>query len=219
MKIDVIIKIVESRRNELMHRADVVEVIDYGAGNPQENRTQEDMVLGKHIKVMLSVLAETGIKGERMYNLYNIIAKLNPKTILELGTCCGFSSSYMSFFVPDSKIYTIEGSPNIATIARENHRFFDLKNISVFEGRFDVVLPELLNKISPIDFAFIDGHHDKEATLKYFRQILPFMSQGGVMLFDDIAWSDGMKEAWREIIDSKQYVKFEDYVKMGAIWL
>ncbi|MDY4426227.1 MAG: class I SAM-dependent methyltransferase [Helicobacter sp.] len=219
MKIDAIIKIVESRRNELMHRADVVEVIDYGAGNPQENRTQEDMVLGKHIKVMLSVLAETGIKGERMYNLYNIITKLNPKTILELGTCCGFSSSYMSFFVPDSKIYTIEGSPNIATIAKENHRFFDLKNISVFEGRFDVVLPELLNKISPIDFAFIDGHHDKEATLKYFRQILPFMSQGGVMLFDDIAWSDGMKEAWREIIDSKQYVKFEDYIKMGAIWL
>lgn len=219
MKIDAIVKIVESRRNELMHRADVVEVIDYGAGNPQENRTQEDMVLGKHIKVMLSVLAETGIKGERMYNLYNIIVKLNPKTILELGTCCGFSSSYMSFFVPDSKIYTIEGSPNIATIARENHQFFDLKNISVFEGRFDVVLPELLNKISPIDFAFIDGHHDKEATLKYFRQILPFMSQGGVMLFDDIAWSDGMKEAWREIIDSKQYVKFEDYAKMGAIWL
>lgn len=219
MKIDAIVKIVESRRNELMHRADVVEVIDYGAGNPQENRTQEDMVLGKHIKVMLSVLAETGIKGKRMYNLYNIIVKLNPKTILELGTCCGFSSSYMSFFVPDSKIYTIEGSPNIATIARENHQFFDLKNISVFEGRFDVVLPELLNKISPIDFAFIDGHHDKEATLKYFRQILPFMSQGGVMLFDDIAWSDGMKEAWREIIDSKQYVKFEDYAKMGAIWL
>ena len=45
------------------------------------------------------------------------------------------------------------------------------------------------------------------------------MAKGGVMLFDDITWSEGMKEAWREIVDSKVYKKYEDYVKMGAVWL
>ena len=219
MKLDDIVEVVENRRNDLVLRDEMVEVIDYGAGNPQDNRTKEEMILGKKLKISLSNLANTGIRGERMMNVYKIISEINPKTILELGTCCGFSSSYMSFFAPNSKIYTIEGSPNIAEIAKENHRFFGLSNVSVFVGRFDIVLPKLLEEISPIDFAFIDGHHDREATLSYFKQILPFMAKGGVMLFDDIAWSEGMKEAWREIVDSKVYKKYEDYVKMGAVWL
>ena len=129
----------------------------------------------------------------------------------------------MSFFAPNSKIYTIEGSPNIAEIAKENHRFFGLSNVSVFVGRFDIVLPKLLEEISPIDFAFIDGHHDREATLSYFKQILPFMAKGGVMLFDDIAWSEGMSEAWREIVDFGVYKKIqevgEEPWKMGVLWL
>ena len=208
MKLDDIVEVVENRRNDLVLRDEMVEVIDYGAGNPQDNRTKEEMILGKKLKISLSNLANTGIRGERMMNVYKIISEINPKTILELGTCCGFSSSYMSFFAPNSKIYTIEGSPNIAEIAKENHRFFGLSNVSVFVGRFDIVLPKLLEEISPIDFAFIDGHHDREATLSYFKQILPFMAKGGVMLFDDIAWSEGMREAWREIVDSKVYKKY-----------
>ena len=92
-----------------------------------------------------------------------------------------------------------------------------------YASRFDIVLPKLLEEISPIDFAFIDGHHDREATLSYFKQILPFMAKGGVMLFDDIAWSDGMREAWREIVDFGVYKKIqevgEEPWKMGVLWL
>ena len=223
MKLDDIVEVVENRRNDLVLRDEMVEVIDFGAGNPQDNRTKEEMILGKKLKISLSNLANTGIRGERMMNVYKIISEINPKTILELGTCCGFSSSYMSFFAPNSKIYTIEGSPNIAEIAKENHRFFGLSNVSVFVGRFDIVLPKLLEEISPIDFAFIDGHHDREATLSYFKQILPFMAKGGVMLFDDIAWSEGMKEAWREIVDFGVHKKIqevgEEPWKMGVLWL
>ena len=110
MKLDDIVEVVENRRNDLVLRDEMVEVIDYGAGNPQDNRTKEEMILGKKLKISLSNLANTGIRGERMMNVYKIISEINPKTILELGTCCGFSSSYMSFFAPNSKIYTIEGS-------------------------------------------------------------------------------------------------------------
>lgn len=214
---------IEKRREVLRGENSLIEVVDFGAGAPYDKRSKEQMEAGVFVKIPLSNLAKIGVKKKKAECIYKIFSDLFPKTILELGTCCGFSSSYMSFFAPDSKIYTIEGSPNIATIARDNHQFFGLKNVFVFEGRFEVVLPKLLNEISPIDFAFIDGHHDKEATLRYFRQILPFMSKGGVMLFDDITWSDGMKEAWREIVDSKQYMKFEELGeenwKMGVLWL
>ena len=219
MEILKIIQTIEQKREMLKAESRLIKVLDYGAGNPSDKRSKKQMEMGVKVEIPLRDLAKIGVKKEKAECIYTIFSSLAPKTILELGTCCGFSSSYMSFFAPNSKIYTIEGSPNIAEIAKENHRFFGLSNVSVFVGRFDIVLPKLLEEISPIDFAFIDGHHDREATLSYFKQILPFMAKGGVMLFDDIAWSDGMKEAWREIVDSKVYKKYEDYVKMGAVWL
>lgn len=39
------------------------------------------------------------------------------------------------------------------------------------------------------------------------------------MLFDDITWSEGMKEAWREIVASKAYASYENFERMGALWI
>lgn len=210
---------VETYRESLKGKENLIEVLDYGAGNPSDNRTKEQMEKGVVVQVTLKNLASIGVKKEKAQVIYQIFAKLNPKTILELGTCCGFSSSYMSFFAPEAKIWTLEGSPNVAQIARENHQYFNLKNIEVLTSRFDRILPKLLQEIKPIDFTFIDGHHEREATLAYFRQILPFMQRGGVMLFDDITWSEGMKEAWREIVASKAYASYENFERMGALWI
>ena len=46
---------------------------------------------------------------------------------------------------------------------------------------------------------FIDGNHQKEATLSYFEKLLPTVHNDSVMIFDDIHWSKGMEEAWEEI--------------------
>lgn len=210
---------VENRREFLKNSSQMLEVIDYGAGNPQDKRTKEQMQKGVRVEVPLKDMASIGVKRDKAEIIYTLFKDLNPKVILELGTCCGFSSSYFSLFAPSAKIFSIEGAPSIAKIARENHAFFGLKNIEVLEGRFDIVLPKLLPNLPKIDFAFIDGHHDKEATLQYFKQILPFMNKGGVMLFDDIAWSEGMKEAWREIVLTKSFSKSKDFGKIGAIWV
>ena len=51
------------------------------------------------------------------------------------------------------------------------------------------------------DFIFFDGNHQKEATLKYFNQLLPLAHNDSVFIFDDIHWSKGMEEAWEEIKD------------------
>lgn len=214
-----IIKKIEAQREYLKQSLEFVEIVDYGAGKPEDKRTKEQMQRGVVSKVSLENLASIGVKKEKAEQIYGIFKDLKPEKILELGTCCGFSSSYFSLFAPNARIYTIEGSPNVAKIARENHKSLGLSNIEVIEGRFDLVLPKLLEKIAPLDFAFIDGHHNKDATLEYFKQILPFMQRGGVMLFDDIAWSLGMQEAWAEILESKVYVESKDFGWMGAIWL
>lgn len=214
---------IESYRESLKQQEALIEVVDFGAGKPEEKRTKEQMEAGVTLEIPLCELAKIGVKREKAEVIFKIFNDLSPQKILELGTCLGFSSSYMAYFAPNAQIWSIEGSPNVAQIAKENHQYFNVKNIEVFIGRFDKILPNLLEKIKLLDFAFIDGHHNKEATIAYFKQILPFMKRGGgVMLFDDIAWSSGMQEAWKEILESHCYTKAQEFGevwKMGALWL
>mgnify|MGYP000079522577 FL=1 len=85
------------------------------------------------------------------------------------------------------KIVTIEGVKTLAKYAEQNIETIGLENVRVVAGRFQDVLDEVLNESSPIDFAFIDGHHDEKATMRYFEQIIPFLSnQPRVLVFDDI---------------------------------
>ena len=51
---------------------------------------------------------------------------------------------------------------------------------------------------------YIDGNHQKEATLNYFELLVESVDNNSVLIFDDIHWSKPMTEAWQEI---KQHPK------------
>lgn len=59
--------------------------------------------------------------------------------------------------------------------------------------------PTTANSQPPTDLIFFDGNHQKDATLRYFRQLLPLAHNESIFIFDDIHWSPGMEEAWEEI--------------------
>jgi len=75
------------------------------------------------------------------------------------------------------KFTTIEGSEVLAKCADSNLKKLNYQDYIVHMGRFSDVLPKILSKDQPIDFAFIDGHHDKEATQGYFEFIYPFLTE------------------------------------------
>ena len=66
-----------------------------------------------------------------------------------------------------------------------------------------------------MDFAFIDGHHDEDATLSYFHQVLSSLSEHSVLVFDDIRWSAGMAGAWRAIVAHEHVELSLDLGKVG----
>jgi len=211
-----IFKEIEALREEMISRDQSVDVVDYGAGNPEEKRSEQEMHKGVLKQVSTRDLCKIGLKNEFAHLIYALIKQYQPKRVLELGTCCGFSSIYMSKALgTKGEIHTIEGSPETAKIAQENFDNAHCMNMRSHVGRFCDVLPVLLPKIAPLDFAFIDGHHDRDATLEYFEQIKPFLSKNALVLFDDISWSEGMKEAWKTIKEDKDLVSFRDFHKVG----
>ncbi len=212
-----IFKSIESIREEIIAQNLPINQIDFGAGNPNECRDAATMEQGVLKQTSSAEMCRIGLKGEWAEKLYFMIKEQQPKVVLELGTCCGFSSIYMSKACSEAKIYTIEGSPELAEIAKRNREKAGCQNVIQKVGRFNDVLPSLLPEISPVDFAFIDGHHDRDATIDYFEKILPYMSEGGIMLFDDISWSRGMEEAWKVITENTNVTVFFDEKKFGAV--
>lgn len=83
---------------------------------------------------------------------------------------------------------------------------------------FDDVLLSILQSVKEIDFAFIDGHHDKDATIEYFNVIKPFLSNDAIVVFDDISWSSGMIESWEILKKDKKFIKYDDLKKLGICY-
>ncbi|MCC8358499.1 O-methyltransferase [Salinimicrobium sediminilitoris] len=65
---------------------------------------------------------------------------------------------------------------------------------------------------------FIDGNHQKEATLAYFEKLLATVHNDSVMIFDDIHWSRGMEEAWEEIKAHPQVRVSIDTFQWGMVF-
>lgn len=113
----------------------------------------------------------------------------------------GITTAYLAGASKASNIFTLEGSKNTAAIAQENFAKLGLQNINLIHGSFDDRLPGLLLEIQKADLAFVDGNHRKIPTLQYFQQFLQKSTDQSIFIFDDIHWSSGMEEAWKEIQD------------------
>jgi predicted O-methyltransferase YrrM len=181
---------VEELRSRLIQDSRKVVVEDLGAGSAFL-KTQERSIRS---------IARNAAKSKKFGQLLFRIARYyKPAIILELGTSLGITSSYLSVAVPQSKLVTVEGSGEIARVARENFQKLELRNISLVEGNFDEQLPVILSDLKAVDLAFIDGNHRKEPTERYFQQLLPKLHNNSLLIFDDIHWSEGMEAAWKSI--------------------
>ena len=113
---------------------------------------------------------------------------------------------------------TIEGCPNTAAVAGLNFRALGLDNVQLEVGNFDDILPGILKSQTQLDFVYIDGNHRKDATLNYFEWCLPKVHENSMLIFDDIYWSEGMKEAWAEIKRHPQVTVTVDLFWIGLVF-
>jgi predicted O-methyltransferase YrrM len=200
---------IEGLRKKLLTDKSVIEVEDFGAGSGIDKTNQRT----------ISSIAKNSVKQKKFGQLlFRVVKYYRPKNILELGTSLGITTSYLAVANPDSKVITLEGSKSIQKKARENFESLKLENIQVVEGNFKDTLPTVMQSLSSIDLAFIDGNHQKEPTERYFRQILDKVHNDSILIFDDIHWSGEMEEAWKTIQQDEQVRCTIDLFFMGIVF-
>ena len=178
---------IEQKRSELLVDKTILNIKDLGAGSrtiPFKQRSIES-------------IAKSSLKPKKFGQLlFRMVNYYQPKTILELGTSLGITSSYLAAAKTDAKVITLEGASEVAAIANKGFQQLGFKNIKLIEGNFDDTLASAIQQLNTIDFAFIDGNHRYEPTVHYFNQILQTSHNKSIIILDDIHWSKEMENAW-----------------------
>ncbi len=181
---------IESCRKNMLKDKRVLHIEDFGAGSRLRKTNQRTV----------SEIAHSSLKPQKYSQLlFRMINHYHSQNILELGTSLGITSSYLASAKADAMVHTMEGSTEIAAIAKSNFEKLQLKNIQVITGNFDDKLPVFLATQNKLDFIFIDGNHRLKPTLSYFEMLIKKTDENSILIFDDIHWSEEMELAWKEI--------------------
>lgn len=127
---------------------------------------------------------------------------IGARSIIELGACAGISSCYLAA-AGEPRLITVEGSEALSRLAAR-HLGQVSSNARVLNQSFDEALNEVLPGLSgPLDLAFIDGEHTGKALRHYVERLVPHIREGGIILLDDIHWTEDMEDAWIAVAASE----------------
>lgn len=134
--------------------------------------------------------------------IYGLVRKLLPRSVVDVGTCWGFSALCAALAMEDARL-----NSQVLTIDRSEHTdygsdaFFDrLRRDKVFQvvGLSKQQLPQYAPVT--IDLAFVDGGHSYEQVHFDATFLSRRLSPNGILMLDDcVAEYAGVEQAAREI--------------------
>ncbi len=199
--------ILKSFRKKLLQNNDVISITDFGTGS---------RVFSSNERKISAIAKNAGVTQKRQQLLFRIVNYFQSATILELGTSLGLGTVALSLANPSANIVTVEGCPNTAKIAKQQFEAFQLKNIALHRNTFEDYFEN--DATSNYSLVYIDGNHDKEKTLAYFKILLEKATNDSLFIFDDIYWSPAMAEAWQEVIQHPKVTVSIDTFYWGLVF-
>jgi len=220
---------IEGLRKQLLKDEGAIEAEDMGAGSVRSGipmaggaRAASDARVRR-----VADIARHAAKPARLGQLLFRLARYyRPAVAVELGTSLGLSAAYLAAGVREGrreggvqsgKLWTIEGSRAVAERAAGHLEGLGLDGVEVVTGNFDVVVQPLLERIGPVELAFVDGNHRYEPTLRYFDILMRHSGRSAMLIFDDIHWSADMERAWAQIKADPQVMLTIDLFFFGLV--
>ncbi len=202
-------KELDTVRDSLLENETVLEITDFGAGSK----------VFKDNKRKVSDLVKYGTSKAKFSELYfKLVNFTDSQFIVELGTSIGLNTLYLAKANSKSTVYTLEGCPEIATFAKKLLEQNGVQNCYVINDTFEKAFPKLLSEIPKLDFLYIDGNHNYQSTINYFKLGLAKKHNHSVFVFDDIKWNAEMQKAWEEIKNHAEVTLSLDLFYAGIIF-
>ena len=206
----------EGRRNEIASRGPEELAVWYSPKPGSFKQAPHASTVpepGPNLTFTYEQIAKTG-KNQRWASfLYLLGNNFGFKNGIELGTCAGISAFYLSSIPSVEKLITVEGVPELAEISRKT---LEKTNAEVVNKTFSEAIDASLDSMPMIDFAYIDGHHEMEATIYYYERLKKYLAPSSVVIFDDISWSEDMRKCWHKITKRTDFLYCVDLGEIGV---
>jgi len=194
---------IENERKQLLNDHRTMPVVDFGAGSTGDIRT-------------VAGIAHRALKRPKHAQALAALAQyIRAEHVLELGTSLGVTTAYLSR--SSVRVWTLEGNPHIASEAHELWERLELENITCIQGPFETTYPIALQEGKLFDLIFIDGNHRGDALAQYVKEAMPFLSEKGIIVCDDIHWSADMEAAWHVLCDEPHWTLRADFQEWGLL--
>jgi predicted O-methyltransferase YrrM len=125
------------------------------------------------------------IMDDTLEVIANILAQMEPKKILEIGTAVGYSAiCFSSYLASNGRIDTIERDSVRVSEARENIKKAEVEDkIQIYEGDAVEILPTLQEQY---DVVFIDAAKGKYPF--FLQESLRMIKPGGTIIADNVLY-------------------------------
>jgi len=154
-------------------------------------------------------------------NFYTwLVTAKKPRTIVEFGTAFGVSGMYFLSGLKANdigRLYTFEPNEIWAKMAQENLCAVDTR-FTLTVGTFEDNMNSVLGK-TKIDLAFIDAIHTSEFVVPQFNLVADKLSKGGLIILDDIDFSDDMRSCWQKIVSDDRVKAAVNLGRVGIVEL
>ncbi len=130
-----------------------------------------------------------------------LAAERDASIVVEFGTAFGVSGMYWLAGLKRSRhgrLLTFEPNAVWADIARANLASIS-QDFDLVTGTFEEYIDSTLKPGERIDIAFVDAIHTSAFVFHQFDILMPRMTPGGLILFDDISFSEDMMSCWSAI--------------------
>jgi len=139
--------------------------------------------------------------------LQMLIASMQARRVLEIGTFTGFAAHMMAAALPEGgELITCDVDPKAIEVAQS---FFERSphghKISLREGP---ALQTMRSLEPPFDLVFIDA--EKESYIAYYEESLRLLSPTGLIAVDNVLWSGRVLDPKEE--SDRAIVAFNDHV-------
>ncbi|MBS3738105.1 O-methyltransferase [Mesohalobacter halotolerans] len=196
------LKLLRSLRKPALQSQQSLQMLDRGEGS-QHFKTSR--------RPVSKIAKNAGMGWHQSKLMQKIVDYFNINLSLELGTSVGLGSLALAANQPNNKVETVDACPNTSNFAKHYFENHNLKHIQVHTTEFQSFLSQL-PKDKTYDLVYLDGHHQKNATLQYFSTLKNHIHDNSLIILDDIYWSKGMQEAWQTICrDDKVKVSIDLY--------
>ena len=160
---------------------------------------------------------------EEITSLFEDVKKLNPKRVLEIGTCKGGTLYLWTRAAqPDATIVSVDlrsgkVSGSYSRLRTPIYRRFARRQQRLHLVRADSHQMDTLERVkqlfggSEIDFLFIDGDHTYEGVKRDWEMYSTLVRKGGIIAFHDVAGNYGetqVKRCWDEIKDNFRHREY-----------